>query len=666
VKLSIKLLIPLIIVSAISLSFVGMFSYQKASDEVMTRFDHEFDSNITSIVTQSALSEEVTADVMEQFGLKNLALSHALADIVALSPDKITYSKQNTTYWQGVAGDLNVDEICIIDKDGIIVAGNIAAYEGFDMKSGEQSAAFMVLVNDPNTTELLQEPQPNSSTGVYVQYAGVRRTDAPGFVQVGIDAQIVDMLEEGFNIQALIEQTTIGNTGHISIVDANGKYYANKDRGKIGADADSWTADIIANAGKLLTIPIDGIDNFAKAVASGDQYVIATVPVDDITVGITGMLNTIILIIILTAVFTILTIAIVTHIFAVKPIHKVQSAVVTLAHGDLTSTVKGHFSGELKALADAVNFFSHETKSIIEHTSLALDSLASNNYDISIEKEFIGDFTEIKTALEKIVFIINDTMRGISHASELVQDGSSHIRDISQALAQGSAEQAATIEELTATVEDISAKTRGSSELAKNAANLAANVMRSAEKGNERMTQMTVAVSDINKASQGIGMIIKVIDDIAFQTNILALNAAVEAARAGAAGKGFAVVADEVRSLASRSAMAAKETGALIENSIKTAELGSQIAEEAAVSLTEIVEGITKSSEMITSIADSSTYQIASIENIISAVNRVNNIVQRNSATSQEAAATSEELSAQSIILAESVSRFRLKDEKNL
>jgi methyl-accepting chemotaxis protein len=640
-----------------------MFSYQKASDEVMTRFDQEIDSNITSIVTQSTLSEKVTANVMERFGANNLALSHALADIVALSPDKITYSAQNTAYWQKIAEDLSVAEICIIDEKGIIVAGNIAAYEGFDMNSGEQSAAFMVLVGDPNTTELLQDPQPNSSTGAYVQYAGVSRTDAPGLVQVGIDAQIVDMLEEGFNIQSLIEQTTIGNTGSISIVDANGKYSANKDSSKIGADADSWKAQALAHVGELITIDIDGVDHFAKAVANGDQYVIATVPVEEITVGITDMLNTTILIIIITAVFTILIIVVVTRIFAVNPIHRVQAAVVTLAHGDLTATVKGHFSGELKALADAVNFFSHETKDTIEQTSLALGSLASNNYDISIEKEFIGDFTEIKAALEKIIFIINDTMREISQASELVKGGVGQIRDVSQALAQGSAEQAATIKELMETVEDISAKTHSSSQLAKSAAELSATVMQSAEKGNERMTQMTVAVSDINEASQGISKIIKVIDDIAFQTNILALNAAVEAARAGAAGKGFAVVAEEVRNLASKSAMAAKETGLLIENSIKKAELGSQIAEDVAVSLTEIVEGVTKSTEMITSIADSSSYQNTSIENIISAVNQVDNIVQRNSATSQEVAATSEELSTQSIILAGSVSRFKLKSE---
>jgi methyl-accepting chemotaxis protein len=629
----------------------------------MERFEHEIDSNIHSIVTQSALSESVTASVMEQFGAKNLALSHALASIVAQNPDRNTYTDDNTAFWQQMANELAVDEICIIDEKGIIVAGNIAGYAGFDMNSSEQSAAFMVLVSDPNKTELLQEPMLNGSVGVYMQYAGVRRTDVPGLVQVGIKAEIVDMLADGFNIQSLISQTTIGVTGFVSIVDGDGKYSANKDNGKIGSDAESWTSEAIAGAGKLLTLSVDGKDCFVKAEKDGEKYIVATVPVSEITVGINNMLNTTILIIILTAIFTIVVIVFATWIYAVKPIHKIQAAMATLSGGDLSARTEGSFSGEFKDLVDSVNYFSSETKSILDDTTVVLGNLAANNYDVTIKREFIGDFTAIKVALEKIIVSINATMREIAQATEQVRDSSEQISGISQELAQGSSEQAATIEELSASIEEISAKTHTSSELARNAAELSTNVMKSAMKGNEQMSQMTTAVGDINAASQGISRIIKVIDDIAFQTNILALNAAVEAARAGEAGKGFAVVADEVRNLASKSAAAAKETGSLIENSMRKAELGARIAEETAVSLTEIVEGITRSTEIITSIADSSTNQDASIENIITAVEQVNSIVQRNSATAQEVAATSEELSTQSTILAENVGRFKLRSK---
>jgi methyl-accepting chemotaxis protein len=282
-----------------------------------------------------------------------------------------------------------------------------------------------------------------------------------------------------------------------------------------------------------------------------------------------------------------------------------------------------------------------------------------------------GDLTTRHTAMSEDDIIsksiitmldnLNNMFGEINQASDQVTLGASQISDASQSLAEGSTEQAATVEELSASIHDVAEKTKDNAERAQNASELSIVIKGNAETGTHQMTEMTAAVNEINAASQDISKVIKVIDDIAFQTNILALNAAVEAARAGEAGKGFAVVADEVRNLASKSAAAAKETGQLIENAMRKSEQGAQIAEQTAVSLGEIVNGINRSAALISEIADSSEEQSMAISQINEGISQVSEVVQKNSATAEECAASAEELNAQSAILADHVAQFTLR-----
>jgi methyl-accepting chemotaxis protein len=347
-----------------------------------------------------------------------------------------------------------------------------------------------------------------------------------------------------------------------------------------------------------------------------------------------------------------------------KPLRPLTAFMQKAGHtGDLSlsendRTIIGTYSrrrdeiGQLIAASAAYN-------QRVEDAAKMMENIAGG--DLTAELPLLSDKDTMGLALRAMTENLNEKFGDIQASTALVATGSKQIADGAQTLAQGSTEQAAAVQELSTAIAEIADKTKNNAEMAGKAAALASTIKQNAEKGSSQMGQMTQAVKEINDASQAISKVIKTIDDIAFQTNILALNAAVEAARAGQHGKGFAVVAEEVRSLASKSAAAAKDTGALIQNSMEKAGLGAKIAGETAASLGEIVSGIHESSALVGDIAKSSEEQRLGIAQINRGIDQVAQVVQQNSATAEQSAAASEEMSGQSAMLEELISQFRLK-----
>jgi methyl-accepting chemotaxis protein len=254
-----------------------------------------------------------------------------------------------------------------------------------------------------------------------------------------------------------------------------------------------------------------------------------------------------------------------------------------------------------------------------------------------------------------VFFMVRSINRVLTSAVTELAEGASQIASAagqvstaSQSLAQGSSEQAASLQETSSSSEEINSTARQNSQNCGEAAMLMSESQQRFGRTNEALEQMVVAMAEINASSDKIAKIIRVIDEIAFQTNILALNAAVEAARAGEAGMGFAVVADEVRNLAQRCAQAAKDTAGLIEESISKSNEGKLKTDLVAREIRSLIEQSAKVKNLVDSVSTGSVEQARGIDQVTRAIAQMGQVTQQTAATAEESAAAAQQLSAQS------------------
>ncbi|PJZ82077.1 methyl-accepting chemotaxis protein [Leptospira meyeri] len=349
------------------------------------------------------------------------------------------------------------------------------------------------------------------------------------------------------------------------------------------------------------------------------------------------------------------------------PMKKIVEVAQTVSIGDLDVDLETkhkshanakHLEGnEIQQLSQAFM----ELVSFIKERAEHLERIA--NSDLSADVTLKSERDQLGLSLRRMLINLSDVVEKLYFSSQEVDLGAQQLADASTSLSEAASEQASAVEEISATLTEISNSFLANAENAERMTEFSESTAKQALEGNSKMKDLVSAMGEISNSFDQISKINKVINDIAFQTNILALNAAVEAARAGQHGKGFAVVAEEVRNLAQKSANAADETTLLIESSMKKVKLGNDATEKTAEVLGQISDSAENVSNLTKDLALSIHEQKSAVLQITQGIDQVTTVTSTTAASAEEVAASSETLKRQVEIMRSVIMSFKLKDD---
>jgi len=562
-------------------------------------------AKLEDVKEKLASNEENVKRLTDNLSEDNLAKTRAFADMLAVDPS----IAKNKARLDKIKDRLKVNELHIIDEKGIITSSTIDEYVGFDMKSGEQSNAFMVIVDNP-AIEIAQEPQVNVAEGVVMQYIGVARSDAKGLVQVGVRPEVLENMLASTDIAEVLKDVDFGEKGYVYAIDAEeGKILAHRESSLIGKSADQvGFPKEFAGSGKAV---VNGVKGYYQAEEYQGQIIGTFMPSQEYYGERRN--QTLVVTISMIIIFGVLLFMInqLVDKKIVQGIDRISNAMKGISEGNFDIFVNEQGNPEFSQLSDSINKM---VESIGQNMTENEKLLEHQKEDMETNRILIQNIKDVCVDLEQV---------------------SGETQENADSIYCGTGEQEEAVEDLKQIMNRLTEELNRSVDVSTGVMEEMGNTVGKIQQTQSQMDLLRDSMQRITDMSMAIETIISEINSIAEQTNLLSLNASIEAARAGEMGKGFAVVATQVGELAARSAQAARETNELITNSIKAVESGKDITDQTADAFGAAVEDIEKASRDARGITDMVKGNVDIVSDAVNRMGRISDVVEKNVQISQ-------------------------------
>lgn len=564
-------------------------------------------NKLSDVKDKLSSNDENIKRLTDNVSSDNLAKSRAFADMLAIDPTIIG----DMDRLNEIKTRLEVSELHIIDEDGIIISSTVPEYLGFDMGSGEQSAAFLEIIKNPSL-EIAQEPQMNAAAGIVMQYIGVARTDAAGLVQVGVHPQVLENMLASTAVSTVLAEIDYGTNGCIYAIDpSDGTILAHKNGALIGKKATEvgFPSNFVGKG----TAKVAGVRGKYLAEQNGDMIIGAFMPTSEYYAERNSQM--LMMAIAMVVVFGALLVLIDRYVDSriISGINHIGSGVKRIADGDLNSRMDEHSNPEFAQLSDDINKMAANIN----------ESFANNENLMNKQKQTMLDIRGMCGELSKVA---DDTQLNADKIFE------------------GTGEQERAVDNLKEILNRLTDELNNNSNATMNITHEMDSSVENIVHTNEQIDSLNGYMKQIADMSKAIESIITEINSIADQTNILSINASIEAARAGEAGKGFAVVANEVGNLAQKSAAAAKKTNELITNTIKAVKNGQDMTEQTAKIFGETMRDIESANNNVKSIAEMVKNNVDIVNEASDGMSRISAVVEKNVLISQDTKQVSENM----------------------